>query len=190
MEDGNTFPWIDGNYWMNYASTTQRIILHLCIFYRQIFNIRRNKSQNSSRLAAVFVQFIEARCWVENEDVGGVAPIGDDPTTSEWSTIALPTKVGVILDAWCYVFFYVYFRFDIRLSFFTTARYIPGKSYHCHTIRCARGHHKINMPSYRLGIPIKMNYTQAHKYALTLFTFSTYIHIKIVRVVILVHTQT
>ena len=40
-----------------------------------------------SRLAAVFVQSIEARCYVENEDVVGAAPKGDAPTTSEWSTI-------------------------------------------------------------------------------------------------------
>ena len=30
---------------------------------------------------------IEAKCWVENEDVVGAAPTGDAPTTSEWSTI-------------------------------------------------------------------------------------------------------
>ena len=41
----------------------------------------------SSRLAFVFVQSIEAGCWVENEDVVGAAPTGDAPTTSEWSTI-------------------------------------------------------------------------------------------------------
>ena len=40
-----------------------------------------------SRLAVVFAQPIEARCWVENEDVDGAMPIGDAPTTSEWSTI-------------------------------------------------------------------------------------------------------
>ena len=40
-----------------------------------------------SRLAVVFVQYIEAKCWVENEDVDGAAPTGSAPTTSEWSTI-------------------------------------------------------------------------------------------------------
>ena len=36
---------------------------------------------------------------VENEDVVGAAPAGDAPTTSEWSTILLPTKVRLILEA-------------------------------------------------------------------------------------------
>ena len=65
---------------------------HLLIYeernYRKISNIRRNKSQNSSRLAAVFAQSNEAMCLVENEDVVGAAPSGDAPTTSEWSTIS------------------------------------------------------------------------------------------------------
>ena len=38
-----------------------------------------------SRLAVVFVQYIEAKCWVENEDVVDAAPTGDAPTTVEWS---------------------------------------------------------------------------------------------------------
>ena len=57
----------------------------------------------SSRLAVVFVQSIEARCLVENEDVVGAAPTGDAPTTSEWSTSLLPTKVRLILETWWYV---------------------------------------------------------------------------------------
>ena len=36
-----------------------------------------------SRPAVVFVQYIKARCQVENEDVVGAAPTGDAPTTSE-----------------------------------------------------------------------------------------------------------
>ena len=36
-------------------------------------------------------------CSVENEDVVGAAPAGDAPTTSEWSTSLLPTKVHMIL---------------------------------------------------------------------------------------------
>ena len=39
------------------------------------------------RLAFVFAQSIEARCYLENEDVVGAAPTGDAPATSEWSTI-------------------------------------------------------------------------------------------------------
>ena len=48
--------------------------------------------------AVVFAQSIEARCKVENEDVVGAAPTGDAPTTSELSTILLPTKVRLILE--------------------------------------------------------------------------------------------
>ena len=35
---------------------------------------------------------------VENEDVVGAAPTGNAPTTSELSTILLPTKVRLILE--------------------------------------------------------------------------------------------
>ena len=53
-----------------------------------------------SRRAVVFAQYIKARCKVENEDVVGAVPIGDAPTTSEWSTILLRTKVRLILEVW------------------------------------------------------------------------------------------
>ena len=53
-----------------------------------------------SRIAVVFVQSIEASNKAENEDVVGAAPTGDAPTTSEWSTSLLPTKVWLILDVW------------------------------------------------------------------------------------------
>ena len=49
-------------------------------------------------LAVVFVQSYKARSLVENEDVVGAAPTGDTQTTSEWSTILLPTKVAYIRD--------------------------------------------------------------------------------------------
>ena len=74
--------------------------------YRQVSNIRRSKSKNlkrfSSRLAVVCAQSIEARCWVENEDVVGAVPTGDAPTTSEWSTILLPIKARLILEVLWY----------------------------------------------------------------------------------------
>ena len=60
-------------------------------------------------LCSCFVKSIEARCKVENEDVVGVAPTGDAPTTSEWSTISLPLSATYIRDLtvcinqWCYV---------------------------------------------------------------------------------------
>ena len=73
--------------------------------YCQTSNIIHTKSQNFnvSRLAVVFAQSIKARCWVENEDVVGAAPTGDAPTTSEWSTILLPTEVWLILEVWEYL---------------------------------------------------------------------------------------
>ena len=57
----------------------------------------------SSRLAIVFAQFSEARCYVENEDVIGAAPTGNAATTSEWSIILLPIKVWLILEVWRYM---------------------------------------------------------------------------------------
>ena len=54
----------------------------------------------SSLHVVVFVQFMEARCSVDNEDVVGAAPTGDAPTISEWSIISLPTKVQLILEVW------------------------------------------------------------------------------------------
>ena len=56
----------------------------------------------SFRLTVVFAQPNEARSYVENEDIVGAAPTGDAPTTSEWSTISLPTKVYLILETWQY----------------------------------------------------------------------------------------
>ena len=56
----------------------------------------------SSRLAVVYAQSNEAKCLVDNEDVVGAAPTGDAPTTSELSTILLPTKVRLILETWRY----------------------------------------------------------------------------------------
>ena len=74
----------------------------VCMFYVlcQISNIGLTESQhlNVSRLAVAFVQSIEARCWVKNEEVVGAAPIGDGPTTSESSTILLPVKVRLMLE--------------------------------------------------------------------------------------------
>ena len=50
--------------------------------------------------AIVFAQSIEAS-YVENEDVVGAAPTGAAPTTSEWSTMLLPTTKGwLISEVW------------------------------------------------------------------------------------------
>ena len=40
----------------------------------------------------VFVQSIEARCQVENEDLVWAVPTGDAPTTSEWQCLKLSQK--------------------------------------------------------------------------------------------------
>ena len=75
--------------------------------YRQVSNISRTKSQHLRRfsycLAAFFAESLEARCQVENADVVGAEPRGDAPTTSEWSTILLPTKVHLILEILWYL---------------------------------------------------------------------------------------
>ena len=74
------------------------VLFLLWVNYHKISNFNRTnpKNQNDSRL--VFAQSIEARWKVENEDVVGSAPTGDAPTTSEWSTILLPTKVWLVLE--------------------------------------------------------------------------------------------
>ena len=69
--------------------------------YRQTSNIRHQIPKLKcilTRLAVVFAQFIE----VENKNVVGAVPTGDAPTTSEWSTILLPSKVHFILKVWGY----------------------------------------------------------------------------------------
>ena len=62
--------------------------IDIWIIYCKLSDIRGTKSQNfklfSSPLAVVFAQSIEARCWVENEDIVGAAPTGDAATRSEW----------------------------------------------------------------------------------------------------------
>ena len=74
------------------------------IEYRQISNISCTKSQiwNDSRLVLPLslLNPLKPGVEVENEDVVGVAPTGDAPTTSEWSMILLPAKVRFILEVW------------------------------------------------------------------------------------------
>ena len=55
-----------------------------------------------TRLAVAFAQSTGARRQVVDEDVVGAAPTGNAPTTTEWSTILLPTKVRLILKVWRY----------------------------------------------------------------------------------------
>ena len=69
------------------------------MIYRQVYNIRRTKSQHlkDSRTVLRLSLPNPLKPDVENEDVVGAAPTGDAPTTSEWSTILLPTRVRLIL---------------------------------------------------------------------------------------------
>ena len=80
---------------------------------------------------------------MENEDVVGAAPIGDAPTTSEWSTILLPTIVHLILETWRYVVSFVSIlkkkkkwlnRFDCNLS----------KTQGLHSVSAKTSYHQIS----------------------------------------------
>ena len=53
---------------------------------------------SSPRLAVVFAQIQWSQVFSQDEDVIGAAPTGDAPTTSEWSTISLASKVHLILE--------------------------------------------------------------------------------------------
>ena len=67
--------------------------------YFQVSNTRCTKS--CSCLCAIYWNLvIEGWCQMKHEDVVGAAPIGDAPTTSDWSTILLPTKGRLILVIW------------------------------------------------------------------------------------------
>ena len=87
--------------WAPGSCVTKIIGLACSLAYRQVSNIWRTKSQYLKRfsdcLVPVFAESLEARCQVENEDVVGAAPTSNAPTTSEWSTISLPTKVCLII---------------------------------------------------------------------------------------------
>ena len=75
--------------------------------YRQTSNISHTTSQNLNAprlgLRLSLPKSIKARCYVKNEDAVREAPTGDAPTTSEWSTILLPTNLCLILDVWLYL---------------------------------------------------------------------------------------
>ena len=60
--------------------------------YCKTSGISHTKSQNLN-VSCILLQLSS-----ENEDVVGAAPTGDAPTTSELSTILLPTKVRLILE--------------------------------------------------------------------------------------------
>ena len=74
---------------------------------RKTSYIRRpqNQNLNDSRLIMQLPLPTPLRPGVENEDVVGAAPTGDAPTTSEWSTISLPSKERLISETWRYIIF-------------------------------------------------------------------------------------
>ena len=85
------------------ASSTREFCANVPTYvnrYRQVSNIRRTKSQHLKDSHTVLGLTLPNpfKPDVENEDVVGAAPIGDAPTTSEWSTILLPSKVRLILE--------------------------------------------------------------------------------------------
>ena len=92
--------------WSLYCATKQMDCINYTrqsIWYYKTSDIRHKNPKLkwfSSHLAVVFFPNHWTRCLVENEDVVGVAPTGDAPTTSEWSTSLFPTKVWLILDVW------------------------------------------------------------------------------------------
>ena len=81
---------------------------------------------------AVFAESLEARCQVENEDVVGAAPTGDAPTTSERSTILLPTKVRLILEILRYIWFRISSQAKATKSLFGTEKYTSKRKYEQH----------------------------------------------------------
>ena len=68
--------------------------VHIVSNYHIVYNIRRTKCQNLnvSRLGLQLSLRNILKPNVDNEDVVGAAPTDDASTTSEWSTILLPTK--------------------------------------------------------------------------------------------------
>ena len=82
------------------------ILIMLAIYqakkYRQTNDIRHTKSQNLN-VSHLVLQLSLPNPWKpgvksDNKDVIEAAPTGDASTTSEWSTILLPTKVWHILE--------------------------------------------------------------------------------------------
>ena len=70
--------------------------------YREISNTRWTKSQNLN-VSHLILQLslpsqLKPGVKVKNDDVVEAAPAGDAPTTFEWTTVILPTKVRMILE--------------------------------------------------------------------------------------------
>ena len=109
--------------------------------YRQTSSIKRAqyKSLNVSRL-------------VLNEDAVGTAPTGHAPTTSEWSTSLLPTKVRLILEAWRYGISFVRSESDV----FTAIAVVVLCAMGCNVFPCyiGIGLHNIRIDEIGLNLPL------------------------------------
>ena len=72
----------------------------ICVAF---LSFKCTKSRNSDvSFRFVFARSIEASCEIEKEGKVRSEPTDDDPTTPEWSTSLLPTKVRCILEVWQY----------------------------------------------------------------------------------------
>ena len=103
--------------------------------YRKISNIRHTKSPNLN-VSCLVLQLslhnpMKPGVKLILKDVVGAAPTGDAPTTSEWSTILLPTKVRLILETWWYIDY-------ITISVFTE------KDKCVYNFDCRHGFHLLN----------------------------------------------
>ena len=106
-----TLCWHKPSYLYNVNSYTGKKTRKTSV-YSQISNIRRTKSQNL-KVSRLILQLslpsqrshVLSREWknVDHSDAVGASPVGAAPTTSEWSTILLPTKVRLILEVWRYI---------------------------------------------------------------------------------------
>ena len=78
---------------------------------------------------------------VDNEDVVGAAQTGDAPTTSEWSTILLRTKVRLILETLRYVQeTWLCLRFRVCVGWITSAGFSCWRRLQgYHSGRCRTG---------------------------------------------------
>ena len=74
----------------------------------KVSNIRRTKSQSLSDYRLVLqLSLPKSQVFVDNEDVVEVAPTGNAPVTSEWSTILLPSPMQLIFEVWRYAWLHI-----------------------------------------------------------------------------------
>ena len=92
-------PWLRDN---SIQDKTFETLRSICVAFLSFKCTKSINSDVSFRFAFVFARSIEASCEIENEDKVGSEPTDDDPTTPEWSTSLLPTKVRCILEVWQY----------------------------------------------------------------------------------------